>query len=372
VRLATAIEAAAEAVVVTDLDSVIHYVNPAFEMMSGYRAGAALGRSIDILRSNEHPPAFYDDLSAAVRRGEVCTAQLVLRRQDGVHYHVRATIAPVRDPDGALDGFVQMHEDITHEIELQRQLLASQKMEAIGRLASGLAHDFHNLLAVILNGAWLLLDEMAADDPLREEAEEIRHTAQRGGEVVRQLLTLGPRSLSQAEVVDLGELVAEARPLLARALGDGVELRVEADPGLRPVSIDPVQMEQLLLNLATNAHDAMPDGGRFTIGLDTVELQRPEAQGVSLGAGTYVRVIVSDTGSGMPAEVLAHAFEPFYTTKGLKGTGLGLATVYGQVQQAGGQINVRSAPGEGTTFTIYLPAAGQAGATGEALITRGA
>jgi len=241
--------------------------------------------------------------------------------------------------------------------QLEEQLQHSQRMEAVGRLAGGIAHDFNNVLTAVLGSIELLLLDAPTDRPHREELDVIRDAATRARDLIRQLLAFSARQVLQPMVVDLNRLVKDIAKMLRRLIGEDIVLETALAPGLGAVRVDTGQIEQVLVNLAVNARDAMPQGGRLTIETGNVEVdgtRAPPVQGVA--TGRYVRLQVSDNGAGMDVEVQAHLFEPFFTTKPRgKGTGLGLATVYGIVRQSGGHIGVESTPGRGATFRIYLP-----------------
>jgi PAS domain S-box-containing protein len=239
----------------------------------------------------------------------------------------------------------------------EEQLRQSQKMEAVGRLAGGVAHDFNNLLTVINGYGGISLLKMKAHDPLRKNIEEIQRAAERAGSLTRQLLAFSRKQVLQPQVLDLNEIVGGMEKLVRRLIGEDIELRTVLAPGLLKVKADPGQIEQVILNMAVNARDAMPHCGKLTITTQNVTFdQKTQYRKRALDSGEYVLLAISDTGVGMTDEVKAHLFEPFFTTKGVgKGTGLGLATCFGIVSQSGGDIRVVSAPGCGTTFKIYLP-----------------
>ncbi|HJW14445.1 MAG TPA: ATP-binding protein, partial [Thermoanaerobaculia bacterium] len=242
--------------------------------------------------------------------------------------------------------------DITERKRLEEQFRQAQKMEAIGRLAGGVAHDFNNILTAILGYSDLLGASLSASNPLREEVEEIRKAAERAAALTRQLLAFGRRQVLILEVLDLNLLVREMERMLRRVIGEDIEIRTRYDPELGRVRADRGQLEQVLINLIINARDAMPSGGTITIETGNAELDGHHLPAVMLAVG--------DTGCGMDAETRAHIFEPFYTTKEKgKGTGLGLATVYGIVEQSGGHVRVSSEPGRGATFRVFLPRIGE-------------
>jgi signal transduction histidine kinase/CheY-like chemotaxis protein len=241
--------------------------------------------------------------------------------------------------------------------KLEDQLIQSQKMEAVGRLAGGVAHDFNNLLTVILGFSEMLRERVADDQPALEAVGEVFQAAERASALTKQLLAFSRRQVSTPRVTSLNEVVRNMDKLLRRIIGEDIELKTRLSPKLSPARIDPVHIEQVILNLAINARDAMPQGGKLTIETANVELNGNYAEGhVGVEAGSYAMVAVSDTGIGMDAATRARIFEPFFTTKEQgKGTGLGLSTVYGIVKQNGGEIQVYSEPGHGTIFKIYFP-----------------
>ena len=277
------------------------------------------------------------------------------------------TASPMRPAGAGTSGgggrVLWVARDVTASKQLEAQLRQAQKMEAVGLLAGGIAHDFNNLLTVITAYGQLLRVEFADGDERREEVEEVLKAAARGAELTRQLLAFGRKQVLRPRVLDVNGVVAGVRPMLARLLGADATLDTRLAPSLSRVEADPGQLEQVLLNLTANAGDAMPGGGRVTIETADVELDAAAVRALpGLAPGRYVLVSVSDTGVGMDEATRLRVFEPFFTTKGTgKGSGLGLATVYGIVKQSGGAVTVRSAPGEGTTFEIYLPRAAREG-----------
>ncbi|HEX8726908.1 MAG TPA: PAS domain S-box protein, partial [Gemmatimonadaceae bacterium] len=335
--------------------------NPALARMLGYDTPDELiGRSILGLyvEPAEREAALRDVQSTGYTRRD----SVHWRRRDGHVITVRFSARLVQDPERGEPYIETMVEDVTERLRLEAQFHQSQKMEAIGRLAGGIAHDFNNLLTVILTTTELLLDSAASDGDLHAELQDIYRSAQRGAELTRQLLAFSRRQVLSIHPMSVNQLVVGVERLLRRVLGEDVDLRVtpRAEPDI--VRADSGQLEQVLMNLAVNARDAMPNGGRLGIETALVELSETiRDRQVAMPAGRYVQITVSDTGEGMPPEVKEHLFEPFFTTKPRdKGTGLGLATVYGIVKQLGGFVWVYSEVGEGTTFKIYLPCVGEA------------
>jgi len=321
----------------------------------------------------------------AILRGErPYDEEFTVHPKDGSPPRVLHTVATLkRDEQGNPVGLFGVIQDVTHRNDLESQLRHAQKMEAVGRLAGGVAHDFNNMLTVILSYGALALEGLPGEDPLRVALDEITRAAERAAELTRQLLAFSRRQVLQPQVLDLNDAVTGTDRMLRRVLGEDIRLRTVTAPDLRPVKADRGQVEQVVMNLAVNARDAMATGGKLTIETANVDLDADRARELP-GArpGAYVRLAMTDTGTGMSDETLAHAFEPFFTTKDAgKGTGLGLATVLGIVQQSGGFVAVRSEPGKGTTFEVYLPtcdaeseapgatpAAAQARATGETVL----
>jgi len=377
-RLATAVEQAAEAIVVTDTDGNIQYVNPAFERITEYSREDVIGRNPRILKSGEHPHRFYKNLWETIRRGEVWTGRFINKKKDGSLYHEEATITPVLDSKGQIINYVAVKRDITEHLELSRQLLQAQKMEAVGTLAGGIAHDFNNLLQAVLGYSELILMEEALDGRLKDDIRKINLAAENGADLVQRLLTFSRKTEIKMRPLNLNRQVDQVRKLLSRTIPKMIELQVMVSSDLGAINADPTQVEQILMNLAVNAKDAMPEGGRLIIRTENVSLDEQYCR-THFGAkpGDYVLLAVSDSGHGMNEETLEHIFDPFYTTKDVgRGTGLGLAMVYGIVKQHGGHITCSSETGVGTTFKIYFPAlshyTGSPGPSPDAIPPRGA
>jgi PAS domain S-box-containing protein len=273
--------------------------------------------------------------------------------------------APQVDEKDEIVGVLAVSVDITERRRLEEQVLQSQKMEAVGRLAGGIAHDFNNLVTAILGYADLLESSFDPQDPRRADVVQVSRAAEHAADLTRRLLTFARRQASEPRVLDVNELVDHLQRMLTRVLGEEIHLLTSLAPSVWPVKVDASQLEQVLLNLVLNARDAMPEGGMVSIRTENVEVATDAAESRAPSPGSYVRIAVSDTGLGLTPEAQAHLFEPFFTTKAPgKGTGLGLATCYGIVTQAGGHIAARSEAGRGTTFFVWLPRTHVAAASG--------
>jgi PAS domain S-box-containing protein len=365
-RLASAIEQVAEAVMITDTQGAIQYVNPAFAAITGYSHDEAIGENPRILKSGEQDEPFYRSIWEALMAGSTWSGQMVNRKKDGSRFVDASVISPVRDGSGNIVSFVAVKRDITQDLEdaaekerLQGQLLQAQKMESVGRLAGGVAHDFNNMLSVIIGRVEMALESGRAVEAIRGDLVEVLKAAERSADLTRQLLAFARKQTVQPRVLNLNDAVANVLQLLRRLIGENIELAFQPGRDLRRVRIDPSQIDQLLANLVVNSRDAIPGAGRIAIATSNVTLDAQDCARLP-GAvpGEHVALSVDDNGSGMDERTLAHIFEPFFTTKEEgKGTGLGLATVHGIVNQNKGLIDVRSSPGRGTTFTVYLPVA---------------
>ena len=332
-------------------------VNPALVQMLAYSSPEEL-LAVDMAREVYADP----DQRAAVieaykESGYLGTVELRWKRKDGHQITVRLSGTPFKNERGETLGFEMIAEDITERRTLEEQLRQSQKMEAVGRLAGGVAHDFNNLLTVIKGYSELVLDDLDNADPLRHEVDEIKKAADRAATLTRQLLAFSRQQVLAPKVLDLNVVVHNMDKLVHRLLGEDIDLFTVLEPGLGRVKADPGQVEQVIMNLAVNARDAMPQGGKLTIETSNIDLDETYARDhVSVKPGRYVMIAVSDTGTGMPEKVKSRIFEPFFTTKEVgKGTGLGLSTVYGIIKQSGGYIWVYSEVGRGSTFKVYLP-----------------
>ncbi|MGA2383532.1 MAG: PAS domain S-box protein [Gemmatimonadales bacterium] len=330
--------------------------NQALVTMLGYESADEL-LQLDLRRDLYTDPEDWARVTAQVQSQGAAKVETPWKRKDGTLVTVRLNVRGVRNPAGELECYEALVEDVTEQRSLENQLRQAQRLEAVGRLAGGVAHDFNNVLTAITGYSELLLDELDANDPKRRDVEEIRAAGQRAAGLTRQLLAFSRKQVLQTRVLDVNQVVRTLEMMLRRLIGEDVKLEVSLDSALGAVRADPGQLEQIIMNLAVNSRDAMPGGGRLTI--ETVNVDLDEAYARKHAAalpGRYVMLAVSDTGVGMDAETQSHIFEPFYTTKEQSaGTGLGLSTVYGIVKQSGGYVWVYSEPGGGATFKIYLP-----------------
>lgn len=360
-RLTIAVEQSADSVVITDTHGMILYVNPAFERVTGYSRSEVIGHNPRLLKSGKHDRTFYQHLWQTITSDLVWTGRLIDRKKDGSLYTEDVTISPVHNKAGEIVSYVAVKHDVSREVQLEEQFRQSQKMEAMGRLAGGIAHDFNNLLTVIQVSTWLLLRQIRPEDPRREYVQRIQETVERATNLIKQLLSFSRRQIIEPQVLSLNRLVGDLSRMLQRIIGEDIQLATNFAPDLWPIRVDPSQMEQVIVNLAVNARDAMPGGGTLTIETANIVLDEAyAAYHVGAQPGEHVLLSVSDTGMGMDDEVKAHIFEPFFTTKERgHGTGLGLSTVFGIVNQNNGYIWVYSEVGKGTTFKVYFPRAGE-------------
>ena len=364
-RLTRAIEQSTETVVITDANGTILYVNPEFTKATGYSREDALGRNPRLLQSGWHDKAFYRAMWKTLREGRTWEGQLVNKRKDGSLFTEQAAISPVRDAAGQIVHFVAVKRDITDQLriqkekeDLQTQLLHAQKMESIGRLAGGVAHDFNNMLQAILGYCEMALELAPPGETLHADLKEIQKAAQRSAALTRQLQIFARKQAVMPREINLNDSIEGMLIMLQRLIGEEIQLVWRPAEDLHPVKIDPGQIDQILANLCLNSRDAIRKSGQIVIATAHEQLagEATHMTGRQLPAGEYVVLSVQDDGCGMAPEVLEHIFEPFFTTKAAgKGTGLGLAIVYGIVTQNGGGIQVQSAPGAGTLLKIYLP-----------------
>ena len=356
-RLATAIEQSAESIVVTDAQGIIQYVNPAFEAVTGYTRTEAVGQNPRLLKSGQQDAAFYRPMWETLAGGKTWRGRFVNRRKNGTLYTEDAVISPVTDAAGKIVNYVAVKHDITEHLRLETQLRQSQKLESVGRLAGGVAHDFNNMLTVVLGHVGMASERSDLAPEIRSHLEAITQAVQRSADLTRQLLAFARKQPIAPRILDLNQTVTGMLNMLKRLLGENIQLQWQPAPRLWPIRMDLSQLDQILVNLCVNARDAITGVGTIRIATEVVTLTAADCTGQTDAIpGEFVRLTVQDSGCGMDAETLAHIFEPFFTTKQTgTGTGLGLSTVYGIVRQNNGFIDVRSHPGEGTLFHIHLP-----------------
>ena len=365
-RLAMAVEQTADAVIITGTDGTIEYVNPAFERITGHSREEVLGKTPRLVKSGKQDGAVYDELWATITRGEVWRGRFQNRRKDGSLYTCDTIITPTRHEDGTIINFVGVQRDVTRELQMEEQYLQAQKMESMGRLAGGIAHDFNNIMTAVLGFGSMVLDQLGENHPLRHAVEQIVSAGERATNLTRQLLTFSRKQMVEVRILNMNAVIMEMYQLLRRALGEDVELVTLLDDEAGYVKADVGLLQQVVMNLAINARDAMPRGGQLTIVTAHTYLDEAFCRAhVQLKPGDYILLTIRDTGCGMNKQVLDHVFEPFFTTKPKgKGTGLGLATVYGIVRQCNGHIEILSEVGKGTEIRVWLP---QTEATAETL-----
>jgi PAS domain S-box-containing protein len=359
-RLSTAINQTIEAIVVTDVQGVIQYVNPAFESITGYSGEETLGQNSRILKSGKHGNGFYKNLWQTITAGQTWTGQLINKRKDGKLYIEEASISPVFAPNGAIMNYVAVKRDVTDELNKEEQFRQSDKMQAVGQLAGGVAHDFNNLLQAILGFSQILLDSLNEETTEYRNVSEIKKAATRASELTRQLLTFSRKQPTEKSRLNLNSVIQDMDILLHLLLGSKITCVFNLTPDISAIDADPGQMTQILMNLAINARDAMPEGGRLTISTQNIRLSGRNTSIIQeSGFEEFVCLALTDTGCGMSQEVKDHLFEPFFTTKGPgQGTGLGLSVIYGIIKQHKGWIDVCSEEGSGTTIKVYFPSAG--------------
>jgi PAS domain S-box-containing protein len=352
------IESCPLAIWTVDLAGTVTFWNPAAERIFGWKEEEVLGRPLPVI-----PPDGAEEYARWLERfrhGEKLVAVSRQReRKDGKRIEVLIWTAPLRGASGEINGTIAIDSDVSEQRLLEEQFRQSQKLEAVGRLAGGVAHDFNNLLTVIMGYIEMLIVEGGDRADLVDYAQQVQYAADRASALTAQLLAFSRRQIGQPKVLDLNEVVSHSMKLLYRIVGEDIEISMHLDPDLSRVMVDPIHIDQVMMNLVVNARDAMSEGGKLTIETAEVTLDENYA-GRHLGVtpGRYVMLAISDTGIGMNAEIRNHLFEPFFTTKETgKGTGLGLSIVYGIVKQAGGEIIVYSEEDSGTTFKIYLPPA---------------
>jgi len=359
--LMSAIEQASETIVITDRNGFIEYANPAFEKITGHSIADVMGKTPRILKSGHHDQEFYQDMWNTLLKGKVWRGHLVNRKKDGTLFEENVTISPMRDQDGEISNFVAVKRDVTREIALERQVNQVMKMEAIGTLAGGIAHDFNNILSVILGYAEMAELELPADNAVRADIIRIIEAGHRARKLVRQILTYCRQEEEEFRPVRLQQIIKETLAMLRSTLPTTIELRQNIDDNCNPVLADPTRIQQIILNLCTNAKQAM-DGKQGILSVSLQEIDNSEQAGLIASdisqKNRWILLAVRDTGCGMDRRTCDRIFDPFFTTKKQgEGTGLGLSVVHGIVMSHGGTIHVDTEPEKGTTFFISLPVA---------------
>ncbi|SHJ44003.1 PAS domain S-box-containing protein [Malonomonas rubra DSM 5091] len=357
-RLASAVEQSGETIVITDAEAKIEYVNSAFTTVTGYRRDEVIGKNPRILNSGEQDDAVYADLWQTISHGKSWKGRFANKKKDGSRFVEDVNISPIINSEGEIVNYVAVKRDITEQLQIEEQYRQSQKLDAIGKLAGGVAHDFNNMLAIILGQVELLLMKTEADNPLRQRLLEIKNASTRSSELTQQLLGFARKQPHTPRILNLNEAVTTTLNMLKRLIGKHIDVRWRAETEKAFVKIDTGHLNQILTNLIINARDAIDGNGSISIRTAHASLDEKFCQ-EHLGTkpGEFILVEISDTGCGMNKEVLSKIFDPFFTTKDpSKGTGLGLSMVFGLVKQNNGYIYVQSSEGQGATFSLYFPA----------------
>ena len=356
-RLGAAISQAAEAIVVTDSEGTIQFVNPAFCEITGYSEQEAIGNNPRILKSGKHDDRFYKEMWDTLTAGQVWHGELTNKRKDGGLYNEQATISPILDDRGQISNYVAIKRDVTRQLMLERQVRQAQKMEAIGTLAGGIAHDFNNILFAMLGYADMALEDTDPDTTTAHSLREVLNAGMRAKELIHQILSFARQGEQQLAPLNISPIVKEVIKLLKASLPSTIEISYTELDKYAVVMGDATQVHQVIMNLCTNAGHAMRDsGGQLAISLAEICTVEVAALGLPLPAGSYSVLAVRDTGPGIPADIQPRIFEPFFTTKKKdEGTGMGLSVVHGVVTEMGGAVTLDSTPGEGAEFRVYLP-----------------
>ncbi len=359
-RLSTAIEQAGEAIVITDIDGNIQYVNPAFRFITGYSDKEAIGQNPKILQSGKHSDSFYEQMWDTLMREQVWKGHFVNKKKDGSLYDEEATISPVKNTAGNICNFVAVKRDVTQEIQKEDQLRQAQKMESIGILAGGIAHDFNNILGAIVGYTELLIDDTPKSSPAQGYLNEILKSTGRANDLVKQILTFSRKTDQQNKPIKIIPIIKESLKLLRSTLPTTIEIRQRIDDFADVVIADPTQIHQIMMNLCTNAsHAIQEENGLIDVQLTSATLTKNDLIGQKeLKPGPYVKITVQDNGCGIDAANIDNIFDPFFTTKEVgRGTGMGLAVTHGIISNHDGFITVESSKAKGTTFDVFLPQA---------------
>jgi len=359
-KLSVAVEQSPASIIIMDTDGTIEYVNPRFSEITGYSAAEAVGRNNRMFRSVDSSPAEYHEILETILSGREWRGEFNSRKKNGELYWEQSLISPIRDENGRITHVIAINEDVTNHKRLESELQHSQKMEAIGQLAGGIAHDFNNILTAVIGYASIMQIKLPMDSPLRSGVEQILATAERGSSLTKGLLAFSRKQHTSTRLINLNEIVERVQKLLHRLISEDIRITICLAGEDLPVMVDSVQIEQVLMSMAANARDAMPEGGEIVIHSKLVDCDHQFTDMNGIGQlGRFALLTVSDTGQGMDEETVSHIFEPFFTTKEAgKGTGLGLSIAYGIIKKHNGFIICNSSKGAGTTFSIYLPYCG--------------
>ncbi len=362
-RLHTAVEQAAETIIITDSDGVIQYVNPVFEKLTGYSRLEILGKTPAVLKGGRHGKTFYRKMWKTLESGKTWAGHFINRKKSGELYEEDAVISPVTDPDGRITNYVAVKRDVTEKIALEHLLSESMKLDAINHFASGIAHDFNNTVMIISNTAEMMRQQLKPESGLAEDIEAIISAATRAKNLTNQLLSFSKKGNVEMDKFDLNTRIGDLVTLLDRLLSENITLVFRAKTEKCLIKSNPGQLDQALLNLVINSRDAMPDGGKVSISTDTVKYSAGEPANLNFVGnidptpGKYVKLSVKDNGIGMDDETVKNVFNPLFSTKnGNRSSGFGLSSVLSIVRQSNGYISVRSAKGEGTEFILFFPA----------------
>ncbi|MDQ6959725.1 MAG: PAS domain S-box protein, partial [Mariprofundaceae bacterium] len=363
--LESAVSAVRESIIITDANGIIVYVNPSFTRNTGFQAEDAMGKTPAILNSKQQSKGFYKQFWATLKAGEPWSGRILDRKKDGTIFPVHLSVAPIFDGRGEITHFVAVHEDLSHAEALQKKMAQAQKMEAVGTLVGGVAHDFNNMLASMVGGFYLVRMQYPDDEQLQQRIAAMEKAAVHGADLIRQMLTFARKDLTDRRNLNLCSFIKEAHKLAEASMPENIRLDLDISNAEHVcVKADATQLQQVLLNLVTNARHAVQDivgsdgQGRILIEVDSrqppTELLQEHTEMIADDQWCCIRCV--DNGCGIKPETMEHIFEPFFTTKEVgKGTGLGLAMVYGAVQNHHGLIDITSAPGDGTTVSIWLP-----------------
>ena len=353
-RFKRVIDSAFDVIIVTNADGYIEYANPAFEVVTEYTVEEVIGKKTNILKSGYHDDLFYKNLWETIKIGNIWKGEFINKKKSGEIYYSSAIIFPIYN-EGIVN-YAAIQRDITTEKKLYEQLLRAQKMEAIGTLAGGIAHDFNNILTAILGYSEIMLSLTKEGDPFYKPSKIINDAALKGADLAKKILTVSRKEKLEARPININDVINNSVELIQRSFPKNIEIILNPSEDIPLIMADPSQMHQVIINMAINARDAMPDGGKLTIETSLVGKESGAANGLTIDNGSFVKLSISDTGVGIDKEVQKRIFDPFFTTKDIsKGTGLGLYIVHSIINNHGGYINLYSEPNKGTRFNIYLP-----------------